>query len=54
MITGDHTTIAKETCRRLGMGDMIYSAAALNGDNGDGEAPEGLLEVVRALMASPR
>ena len=29
MITGDHLLIAKETCRRLGMGDNILSAEGL-------------------------
>ena len=29
MITGDHTAIAKETARRLGMGGGIYAAEAI-------------------------
>ena len=48
MITGDHTTIAKETARRLGMGDAIYNTAALRGDNGDGPADPEVLRIVRA------
>lgn len=32
MVTGDHLLIAKETCRRLGMGDAILQCSALEKD----------------------
>lgn len=41
MITGDHLLIAKETCRRLGMGDQILRSDALKG-----KTEERLLELV--------
>lgn len=34
MVTGDHLLIAKETCRRLGMGDAILKCSALDEDRG--------------------
>lgn len=41
MITGDHLLIAKETCRRLGMGDQILRSDALKN-----KGEEHLLELV--------
>ena len=48
MITGDHTTIAKETARRLGMGDAIFNTAALRGDDGEGEADPEVMRIIRS------
>jgi H+-transporting ATPase len=33
MVTGDHTVIAKETCRELGMGTNILNTEVLNDKN---------------------
>ena len=35
MITGDHTAIAKETCRELGMGTKILNTSHLDADSAD-------------------
>ena len=46
MITGDHMLIAKETCRRLGMGDDILSAEHLPGlDPETSEKPQNLSDI---------
>ena len=37
MITGDQTAIARETCRELDMGSLIYNADILTGVGGAGE-----------------
>ena len=49
MITGDHTAIAKETCRVLGMGTAILNTAHLDVDDTD---PAALSKVDAAIMAS--
>jgi H+-transporting ATPase len=42
MITGDHTVIAKETCRQLGLGTEIYNAKGLPTLGADGKVPDDL------------
>ena len=49
MITGDHTAIAKETCRELGMGTKILNTHALDGDHMN---PKDMKEIDKAIMAS--
>jgi H+-transporting ATPase len=49
MITGDHTAIAKETCRDLGMGTAILNTAHLDVDDAD---PAALSRVDAAIMTS--
>jgi H+-transporting ATPase len=46
MITGDHTVIAKETARQLGMGTNILGAEGLPSLNEDGSMPKNLGETL--------
>lgn len=42
MITGDHLLIAKETARRLGLGDLIRSAEGLPQLDANKKKPKGM------------
>jgi H+-transporting ATPase len=52
MVTGDHTAIAKETCRELGMGTNILNTSALDAIQGDGSGsdPAMIAVVDRVIM----
>jgi len=47
MVTGDHTAIAKETCRELGMGTNILNTAALDSNS---DLPEMQNVIDRVIM----
>jgi len=50
MITGDHTAIAKETARQLGLGTNILNAERLPGLDAHGKAPKDLDKHVPLIM----
>jgi len=50
MITGDHTAIAKETCRQLGLGTNILNADGLPSLEEGGKAPKDLYKIAPLIM----
>ena len=52
MVTGDHKAIARETCRQLGLGDVILGPDGLPSLTEDGRAPDDLANYAPLILGA--
>lgn len=52
MLTGDHKAIARETCRQLGLGDVILGPDGLPGLDDDGRPPPDLANYAPLILGA--